>query len=301
MSNWDDYRYLLAVGEAGSFSAAARKLGVSQPTVSRRIVELERRLGVTLFERLPDGPRISSAGGRMVQHIKTLAEHAETIEMVAREGASAEMLRVKITASEGIAQALITPLIARFRDKNRDVGVDLNVTSRAADIRRSEADIAIRIGDPVDDNLIGRRVGATFFGLYGHDSYLARVGSPKTPQDLDDHSIIESTGEIAHLPQAVWLRAQANSSPISYSSNSLLNQLGALQSGMGLMTLPTYLAASLTDVRRVLNRHYNPSADVWLLSDRGRKDDPGVRRVLNMFSFELPRLLGRISEEQSAL
>lgn len=299
MANWDDYRYLLAVGEAGSFSAAARHLGVSQPTVSRRIVELERRLGVTLFERLPEGPKISSAGDRMVQQIRMLADQAASIELAAREGASAQMTRVRITASEGIAQALITPLIARFRSKNPDIGIDMNVSSRAADIRRSEADIAVRIGDPVDDNLIGRRVGDAFFGLYGHDTYLARTGSITSLDDLQEHTILESTGEIAHLPQAVWLRAQAHEAAIAYSSNSLLNQLGALQNGMGVMTLPTYLAAGLADLRRILARLYNPSADVWLLCERARKDDPSVRRVLDMFAHELPRLLERIAESET--
>lgn len=299
MTNWDDYRYLLAVGEAGSFSAAARQLGVSQPTVSRRIVELERRLGVTLFERLPEGPKISTTADRMMLQIKMLANQAASIELAARDGGSADVTRVRITASEGIAQALITPLIARFRMNNQDIGVDLNVSSRTADIRRSEADIAIRIGDPVDDNLVGRRVGVTFFGLYGHDSYLAETGPITSFEDLDGHTIIESTGEIAHLPQAVWLRAQAHDAMISYSSNSLLNQLGALQNGMGLMALPIYLAAGMTDLRRVLARLYNPSADIWLLSDRSRRDDPSVRRVLDMFAQELPRLLDRIAEGQT--
>lgn len=298
LPNWDDYRILFTVSETGSFAAAARSLGVSQPTVSRRMTELERQLGVCLFDRTPDGQRVSEAGTLICRQVRLLAQQAARIEMTARDGGPAGHDRVRVTASEGIAQAIVTPVISRLREGSASLGIDLIVTPRAADVRRHEADVAVRIGEPLDQALVGRRVGIAYFALYAQDEYLAIHGVPRTPEDLELHSIIESTGEIAHLPQATWLRANASSAKVTYSSNSILNQIGALQRGMGILALPTYLGTDLHGVRRVLSQHYNPTIDVWMLTEQSRREAPEVRAVLDLFAREIPRLLDRIADSQ---
>ncbi len=293
MVNWDDYRYVQAVAETGSLSGAARQLSVSQPTVGRRISDLERRLDARLFERIPDGVRLTEAGGRIAAQVRQMSLQAERIEMTARSrdtGAN----RICVSASEGLAYAIVTPLLSRFRVENPDVEIDLVISNRAADILRREADVAIRIGSPGSDALIGRKLGSARFGIFGHDSYLARHGVPKEPQDLNDHIIIESTGDIAALPQVVWLREQASRAEIAYSSNSILNQMQALSLGVGLLGLPTYLAEDMSRVRRILGNHYNREVDIWMVTERRVREQASIRAVLDFLGAEIGAALRRL-------
>ncbi|MEO1491302.1 MAG: LysR family transcriptional regulator [Pseudomonadota bacterium] len=293
MSNWDDYRFVLAVAETGSLTSAARQLKVSQPTVGRRITEIEQRLEARLFERVPDGYRLTDAGTRIASQVRLMGLQAERIEMTAR-APETRSDRVCLTASEGIAHAIVTPLLSQFRIENPEVEVDLLISNRSADLLRREADIAIRIGAPGNDTLIGRRLGQAHFGLFGHDSYLARRGMPLMPDDLNAHTIIESTGDIAGLPQVVWLRENAPKAEIAYSSNSILNQMQALSMGVGLMTLPTYLAEDMSRVRRVLGDHYNRDVDIWILTEKRLKDEPVIRSVLDFMGNEIQSALKRL-------
>ena len=295
MSNWDNYRYLLALERARSFSGAARELGVSQPTVSRRMFELEAALGVPLLERLPEGVRFTAAGAKLCEGARLLERHATQLELNARDGLEQDYARVRLTASEGVCFAFLTQLIARFRDEKPDIAVDLLISNRPADIMRREADIAIRLGDPKDDNLVGRTIATARFGLYGHDGYLARFGVPLSAADLSGHHVIESTGAIAQLPQAIWLREHAPHARVGYSSNSIVNQLRALSFGMGLLAIPTYLAEDLVEIRRVLADSFSLTTDVWLLSERRTMDNPAIRTLLDYLAAEIPRSLDRLS------
>ncbi len=294
MTNWDDFRFLLAVAEAGSLSGAARSLKVTQPTVGRRITELERQLGLNLFDRVTEGYRLTDAGHRICAQARLMEMQAARIQIAARaHDLGGE--RVCISASEGLSYAIVSTLMARFAAAHPDIGLDLIISNRAADILRHEAHIAVRMGDPNNDVLIGRKLGVARFGLFGHDAYLARVGFPERPEDLEEHSIIESTGDIATLPQAVWLRETARGARVSYSSNSIVNQTRALLEGVGLLSLPTYLAQDLVGVRRVLANSYNPDIDIWLLTERRLTTRPSVRTVLDFMATEIAASLRRIS------
>lgn len=291
--NWDDYRFLLAVEATGNFSAAAKRLGVSQPTVSRRMAALECRLGVSLFDRLPEGHRLSSDGERLCSRARLLEIHASEIERAVRDRDGRAAGRVGVTASEGIASAILTPLFCRLFKTEPDIVIDLTIANRAADILRHEADIALRIGDPVDDKLVGRRIASADFGIYAHKSYLERCGMPESVDDLSRHHLIESTGEIAKLPQAIWLRHQMQPGRITYASNSIANQLIAARAGLGILALPSYIAATVSNIERILARDYAHKVDVWLLTADERRKRTEIRCVLDFLASEVPRWLNR--------
>jgi len=293
--NWDNCRFLAALETCGSFSAVARELRVSQPTVARRLSELEADLGVILFERLPDGVKLTAIGKRICQGAHLMDRQAAQIELEARDGDQLSSARVRLTVSEGIAFAFLTELIARFCREQQDIAVDLLISNRPANIVSHEADIAVRLGDPKDENLIGRRVAEVAFDIYGHDLYLAEHGSPSEAADLAAHKIIESTGEIANLPQAVWLRKLASGAGVAYSANSLVNQIRALTQGLGLLALPCYLAVDLVGIRRVAINQPSPTADIWLLTERTIREQPAVGALFAYLAAEIPKMMDRLS------
>lgn len=295
MLNWNDYRYLLAVESNGSLAAAARRLGVSQPTVGRRLATLSEALGVALVDLSADGARLSEAGRRVCEQARVLEQQAALIELSARNGPEEAATRIRLAASEGFAHAALVRMIAAFQVTNPQIHVDLISGTRLSDIRHSEADVAVRIGDPSDELLLGRTVGQIEIGLYAHDSYLERAGPLRAMADLNDHAIIESIGEIANLPQARALRNAAPRATVAFSSNNLLNQIDALMCGLGILHLPSYRARELSGVRRVLKQAFNMPHDVWLLCRPAARDQAAVRALIDHLAREIPKRLKQLN------
>ena len=294
MLNWNDYRYLLAVGSQGSLAAAARKLGVSQPTVGRRLAALAEALNVQLLDVHSDGARLSEAGQHVFEQARTLEQQAALIEVSARTLSENNFVRVRLAASEGFSRAVLVPLLAELQSTNPNILVDLIVGTKLALLRHDEADIALRLGDPTDEVLRGRKVGEVRFGLYAHETYFAKAAPPSSVEDLNTHTIIESTGEIADLPQARWLRTAASEARVALSASSVVNQIDALVAGMGVVTLPTYLARGLPGVQQLLKKEFAMTVDVWLLSQPNPKSPKVVRTVLDYLAQQIPRRLKRL-------
>lgn len=269
-------------------------LNVSQPTVRRRLNELEKHLGVSLFDRMPEGHRLSEPGRRICDQARRLADQVEFTELTARSVKQDAPRRVRVTAAEGISFAILTPVIARMRRQAPNVAIDLVILNKPLDLTRQEADVAIRLGDPKDERLIGQCVGLVEFGLFGSEDYLADAPPLRSVADLANHQIIESTGDIAHLPQAAWLREAAQVTMVGYSANSLLNQMNALAHGLGLLAMPNYLATDMPNIRRVLGNEFSVSLDAWLLTSAQAKDGPGIRPVIDMLATEVRKRLGRM-------
>lgn len=291
MLNWNDYQYLLAVEAAGSLAAAARRLNVSQPTVGRRLNALSEALGVQLVTLSSDGAQLSERGRKVCEQARVLGQQAALIELTAREGDVSEATRLRVAASEGFASVVLVNLFAVFQTLHPHIHIDLISGTRMSDLRHSEADIAIRVGDPIDDQLHGRVVGQIEFGLYAHQSYLSKNEPLQTVDDLQDHSIIESTGEIENLPQARRLREMAPKATVTFSSNSSLNQIDAMLSGFGILPLPNYRARTLPGANRILDTVFKMQTDIWLLyraSARGRNE---VQTVIEFLARELPKTL----------
>ncbi|MEM6384728.1 MAG: LysR family transcriptional regulator [Pseudomonadota bacterium] len=291
MLNWNDYQYLLAVEAAGSLAAAARRLSVSQPTVGRRLNALSEALGVQLVTLSSDGAQLSERGRKICEQARVLGQQAALIELTAREGKASEATRLRIAASEGFASVMLVGLFAEFQDLHPNIHIDLISGTRMSDLRHSEADVAIRVGDPIDDQLHGRIVGQIDFGLYAHHSYLDKGLPLATVADLQDHAIVESTGEIENLPQAKRLREMAPKAKVTFSSNSPLNQIDAMLSGFGILPLPTYRARNLPGAHRVLDTVFKMQTDIWLLYRASARERGEVQTVIDFLARELPKAL----------
>ncbi|MEM1386217.1 MAG: LysR family transcriptional regulator [Pseudomonadota bacterium] len=289
MLNWNDYRYLLAVEAAGSLAAAARRLQVSQPTVGRRLTALSEELGVPLVVVSVDGTRLSEQGRRVCQQARILEQQAALIEISARESQSSEAKRIRLAALEPFAHVLLVRLLAEFQLANPLIHFDLISGTRISDVRHSEADVALRVGDPMDDQLLGRIVGKVEYGLYVHESYLERSGPIETVDDLNRCAIIESTGDIANMPQARRLRELAPQARVGLSSNSQFNQIDAMVNGFGLLPLSNYRAQGVPGIRRILKQDFVLQSDIWLLYRADVRERPEVRALIEYLARVLPK------------
>ena len=177
--NWDELRTFVEVARDGSLSAAARRLGLTQPTVGRHIDALEAALGLTLFARSPRGLTPTPAALALEPHVEAMAAAAAALARTASGEAAADRGAVRVTASEIIGSEVLPPILAAFHATHPGIAVELALSNRTADLARRDADVAVRMVRPTQSGLVARRIGSSRIGLYAHRDYLARFGEPR--------------------------------------------------------------------------------------------------------------------------
>lgn len=279
--SWDQYRYFLAVAETGSLSAAARLLSVSQPTVGRQISELEKRLGTRLFERASHGYLLTLAGQQIRDKIKAVEVDLDGVEQVISGLDSSLSGTIRISATEGFGSYWLTPKLGQFQQRHPNIRFELMLDISVVDLRRREADIALRLANPRVSDLIGRQVGRTGFGLYGAKSYLDARGQPQSISDLAYHDFIGWKSGQDRLPFSNVLEKIATPENIKFRCDTVAAQIAAVQSGMGLFLAPHYLVPSGGEIVRLLHSEVELNFDIWLLTHRDLVNSGRVRALLD--------------------
>ncbi|RVC20080.1 LysR family transcriptional regulator, partial [Mesorhizobium sp. M7A.F.Ca.CA.004.04.2.1] len=180
----------VAVAESGSLSAAARKLSASQPTLGRHIGELERALGVTLFRRGRHGYELTEAGSTLFERGKAVSEQASAFSLLALGSVEAIEGTVRIAASEVVAAYVLPEMTMRLGIEEPGIEVEIVASNQVENLLRRDADIAIRMVKPAQNELMARRVCDIELCACAAKSYLDRRGRPLKPADLVDHDLV---------------------------------------------------------------------------------------------------------------
>ncbi|MES2318575.1 MAG: LysR family transcriptional regulator [Pseudomonadota bacterium] len=262
--NWDLYRSFLAVLDAGSLSAAARELGLAQPTLGRHIDALEGALGYALFVRSQHGYLPTAQALQLKPYAQALAANASALLRAASGSATEPRGTVRITASEVVGCEVLPPILARLHEQYPDLQIELAVTNRAQDLLRREADIAVRMVRPVQEALVARRIGAIELGLHAHRDYLARRGTPATLAELRTHALIGYDHETAFIRSMKHHLGDLTRANFALRSDSDLAQLAALRAGFGIGICQVGVARRDPALVRVLPDAFAPALDTWL-------------------------------------
>jgi DNA-binding transcriptional LysR family regulator len=248
--DWNDIKYFLAVARHGSTIAAGKALQLSQSTVQRRLVELEKRIGRKLVTRTSTGYRLTDFG-------KELRPYAERIEVMVRdfERHVSDVGRdrsgvIRVTCPEPIVHRM-TPLIERFHARHPELRVEFVMSDRYLDLSKGEADVAFRSGD-TDDELVGRKIADSVWAVYASCSYIERHGKPDYVEDLSRHVLVCLDVSMSNHRVAKWLKVVAPGAKIAARNSSVLGLMYAVKSGVGIGPLPTAIADAETDLVRVL-------------------------------------------------
>lgn len=188
--DWNRARAFLVTAEEGSLSAAARALGLAQPTLGRQVDALEQELGVVLFERVGRGLRLTPAGHELIDHARTMGEAASRLSMSAFGQNDAMEGEVSIAASDAYAGLILPPLIEQLRAEEPRITIRLVVSNTASDLLRREADIAVRNFRPEEPDLVARKIRDAHARFYATQHYLESLGGIDAPADLARASFI---------------------------------------------------------------------------------------------------------------
>jgi DNA-binding transcriptional LysR family regulator len=285
--DWNDLRYFVAVAREGSTLAAAKALGVSQPTVQRRLAALERQIGCQLVERLPTGYRLTELGKGLLPHAERVAQEvlAFARQLAARDEALAGTLR--ITCPEADLPRLLAAVFDRFQVKHPGVQLEFLVTDKALDLSKGEADIALRGGLLKDSTLIGRKLADALWLVYASPAYLKRHGVPKGVEDFNAHSIVIYAGPLAELGPGRWLKSTAPSAKIAAYSNSVSGALAAARSGLGLAMLPALVGSAEPELLCVWRPRPQVAEPFTVLVHPDLRNVPRVRAMLDFLGEEV--------------
>ena len=290
---WSLYRSFLAVSRHGSLSAAARMLGLSQPTLGRHIAELEQRLnGGPLFTRSPRGLLPTDTALQMRPHVEAMESAALSAARAASAPAGEISGTVRISASEIIGGEVLPGILAGLRDRYPRLAFELSLSNQTEDLLRRDADIAVRMVAPKQQALLARHIGQVGLGLYAHAGYAARHGLPHSTGDLARHSLIGFDREDP------FLRSAAASLTIDRSMFALridndLAGLAAVRAGFGLGVVQHPIAARDPALIPVLPSQIGFDLDIWVVTHEDQKRIPRIRATFDHLIEELKIYVAR--------
>jgi DNA-binding transcriptional LysR family regulator len=278
---WELYRSFLGVLEQGSLSAAARALGVAQPTIGRHVRALEQALGVALFTRSQSGLLPTDAALELRGHAEAMRSAAAALKRTAEGHGAGIRGTVRVSASEVVGAEILPAVFAALRRDHPELRIELVLSNRVQDLLKREADIAVRMTRPKQAALVARRIGSVALGLHAHRDYLARHGTPKTLADLARHALIGFDEETPFLRAARKALPIWNREAFALRSNSDLAQLALIRAGCGIGICQVALARRDETLLRVLARQVAVGLDTWITMHEDLRHNPRCRVVFD--------------------
>lgn len=287
--DWNRARAFLVTAEEGSLSAAARALGMAQPTLGRQVRALEQELGVMLFERVGRGLTPTPSGLELLDHVRAMGEAAGRVSLAASGHSQSIDGTIRITASEAISAYRLPPILAELRIEHPGIDIELVASNRPSDLRRREADIAVRNFRPTDPDLVAKKIKEVGAYLYASSRYLARIGRPTCAEDLSRADFIgfDRTDALIDGLNAMGLRlTQANF--VLVTENQLV-QWELVKQGVGIGIMSEDIGDPEPGVQRALPAMAPIVVPLWLTTHREVHTSRRVRVVFDRLAEALAR------------
>ena len=286
----------IEAAQAQSFTVAAHRLGISPSGVSKSITRLEEKLGVRLLSRTTRSVKTTAEGTILLasykQIIREIDDAEDKIKMLIVKPAG----RLRIQMPLGLGQHFINPILSEFIDDNPDIKIDLELSDRETEIIDERLDAVIRIGDPPDSRIIARKLGTIHYIVAASPSYIAKFGTPITPEDLNTHQcmgyFIPYTNNYREWKFSSSTGKKTHAFSGKLNVNNAPSLIEAAEAGLGIISVANFLIFdSLKSGRliRLLSDYADQGADVWLTYFERRYQSPRVRALVTHLMDKVPR------------
>jgi len=269
--DWDKLKVFHAAAEAGSFTHAGEQLGLSQSAVSRQVSALEQELSVSLFHRHARGLILTEQGELLYRTAHDVFMKLEAARAKLTDSREKPHGELKVTTTPGIGIHWLTPRLGEFMDLFPDIRITLITTDEELDLAMREADVAIRLRQPTQPDLIQRKLFSVHFHAYASADYLKRAGTPRTLEELDNHRIMTLGGTTVpvYLQNRNWLTEVARNGKGSrqprFVINNIMGLLRACQRGLGIALLPDYLIEENVGLVQLFGEEEGPALDAFFV------------------------------------
>lgn len=282
--DWNQARAFLAAAEEGSLSAAARVLGLTQPTLSRQVAGLEESLGITLFERTPRALLLTQTGTEMLEHFRIMGLAADQISITATGQSQSIIGNIAITATELMATHYVLPIINSLRSKAPELKVEIIASNQVSDLRRREADIAIRHARPQEATLIIKRMRDNQARLFASSSYVENFGRPSHASELSSMTFVGAENYEQILGPLNSRGLQLTSANFNFHTASGTVLLELIRQGFGVGLLPSGIADRYEELEEVWPDFDPLPIETWLVSHRELRTNPRIRLVFDLLA-----------------
>ena len=285
--DWNRARAFLVTAEEGSLSAAARALGMTQPTLGRQVSALEQELGVALFERAGRGLELTPSGLGLVEHVRAMGDAASRLSLTASGQSDSLEGTVCVTATDVMAAFVLPPLVRKLRRAEPGVEIEISASNDTRDLKRREADRAIRAYRPTQPELIGKKVSDVYAYLYASESYLSLIGNPTLPEHLADAEFIGFNRQNNFIDALNERGLQLTPRNFPIVTENHLVHWELVKHGVGIGVMPEEIGDAEPLVVRALPRFEPFAVEVWLVAHRELKTSRRVRMVFDFLVSEL--------------
>lgn len=282
--DWNQARAFLVTAEEGSLSAAARALGLTQPTLSRQVAGLEEALGVTLFERTSRALLLTQSGVELLAHFRTMGDAANAISIAATGQSDAITGHVLISATDMMATHFLPPILKKLRKTAPDLQIEIVTSNEVSDLRRREADIAIRHGRPTDEALFAKRLRDTTAHLFASKQYLDEVGRPKSLADLSRLTFVGFDQPELRLGLMASRDVNLTTANFNFSTSSATLMLELVRQGFGIGILPVEIGAAYPELENPSSAFEPLNIETWLVAHRELKTNLRIRVVFDLLA-----------------
>ena len=285
--DWNRARAFLVTVEEGSLSAAARALNMTQPTLSRQVAALEQELGSVLFERAGQGLILTSSGLALIEHVRAMGNAASQLSLAANGQSQLIEGTICISASEVHSAFWLPPIIAKLRQLEPKIDIEIIASNQVSDLRRREADIAIRNFRPTQPDLIAKKIKDVNARLYATPQYIQQLGKLEYPEDLNsaDFISIDGTGMYQDGLNSLGLTLTKKNFPIL--TENYITHWQLVKQGLGIGIMPENIGDSEPLVQQVLPTLPAIEFPIWLTTHRELNTSRRVRIVFDLLAKEL--------------
>lgn len=277
--DWDDFRLLLAVAREGSFFSAARQLGVNHTTVSRRMAAFEKAVGAQLIQRSRQGVALTAAGTSLLPRAERMEAEMRAAFTGFTELDGATRGTVRLATPEVFGTALVAPNIHRLREAHPELQLELAPESRAVNLSKREADIAISLRPPPRGRLITRRLMDYRLGLFASRSYLQNAPPISEPAQLPNHAFVGYIDDLLDIAELRFFEEFAPGASTVFRSSSVSAQQSAVIAGVGLGFLHLF-AATDPDLVQILPKEIEIKRSYWLVFHADQQREIRIRAVI---------------------
>ncbi|MDF1750502.1 MAG: LysR family transcriptional regulator [Alphaproteobacteria bacterium] len=289
--DWNLARAFLVTAQEGSFSAASRALGLTQPTLGRQVAALEQHFDVVLFERTGRRLTLTASGLELLDHVRAMGEAAAQISLIASGHAQSVEGHVCITATDGLAANLLPPALKKLRQAAPGITVEIIASTDVQDLKHREADIAIRHVRPSQADLIAKYIRSVSMRLYATSAYLDHIGRPGPQDDLGHVDFIgyERTNVLVDrlLQTGLNMPSLTAEGAFRITSQNEAVTWSMVQNGLGVGLIPEDLADPIEGIERAFPSIAPIKVPIWLVAHRELRTNRRIRIVFDVLSQAL--------------
>ncbi len=288
--DWNQLKAFLETAETGSLSAAARKLGLSQPTLSRQVAAIEQSMGVTLFERVGKAMALTPTGLDLLEHARAMGSAADALSLAATGRSTAVGGVVSVSATDIVAAYLLAPLVQQLREQEPGIAIEVISSNALSDLQRREADIAIRHVNPEQPDLIARLIRQASAHFYASEGWVKANGHPRKAEEAANLTFVGADRSGQFLG---YLRAHGlplNESNFSCYADHSVAHWSLVRQGLGIGAMMDEIALDTPGIVRVLDDVPPVLFPIWLVSHRELRTS---RRIRVVFEALAQGLAGR--------